>query len=125
MMQSFSGYNQPPAGGKTEITEQRQHGRTPSRLRAAFQPDGSETRQTIISNISLGGAWLDLREKQPKVGCEGKIHTLVGDLHLYLIAKVVRTTPEGIGVTFIDMGIETYENLKQYVEKASSQQRAS
>lgn len=122
MMQSFSGDNQPPADGKKEIIEQRRHGRAASHLHAAFQPDGSETRQTTISNISLGGAWLDLREEQPKVGCEGKIHALAGDLHLYLVFKVVRATPEGIGVTFIDMGIETYENLKQYVETLSTQQ---
>jgi len=88
-------------------------------MRAAFKPDSHEARNTVISNISLGGAWLDMREHQPEDGCEGKLHVVVGDMHLYLIAKVVRHTEQGIGVTFIDMGIETYENLKAFVEELS------
>ena len=108
---------------KPVVTEQRRHGRATSQMRAAFKPDSMEARSTIISNISLGGAWLDMRENQPETGCEGKLQVWVGKMHLYLIAKVVRHTEQGIGVTFIDMGIETYENLKSLVEELSRSER--
>lgn len=111
--------------GRLLMTEQRQHRRAPARMRAAFKPDGYPARGSFISNISLGGAWMDMRDDQPAVDSEGKLHVVVGDLHLYLIAKVVRQNSEGIGVTFIDMGIETYENLKQLVEQLSAAQSTS
>jgi len=107
------------AGKKPVVAEQRRHNRAHAQMRAAFKPDSLEARNTVISNISLGGAWLDMREDQPPNGCEGKLHIVVGDIHLYLIAKIVRHTAQGIGVSFIDMGIETYGNLKTLVEELS------
>jgi len=106
-------------GKRPVVAEQRRHNRAPAKMRAAFKPDALDARNTIISNISLGGAWLDMREHQPADACEGKLHVVVGDMHLYLIAKVVRHTAQGIGVSFIDMGIETYGNLKTLVEELS------
>ncbi|MDQ6966133.1 MAG: PilZ domain-containing protein [Mariprofundaceae bacterium] len=106
-------------GNKPVVVEQRRHGRASAQMRAAFKPDTLDAHNTIISNISLGGAWLDMLESQPVKGCEGKLHVVVGEMHLYLIAKVVRHTAHGIGISFIDMGIETYGNLKTLVEEVS------
>jgi len=107
------------AKNKPVVAEQRRHGRAPAQMHAAFKPNSMEARSTVINNISLGGAWLDMQEDQPPSGCEGKLQVVIGETHLYLIAKVVRHTAHGIGVTFIDMGIETYENLKILVEELS------
>ena len=106
---------------KQQITEQRQHNRAAALIRSVFAVGSSPARHSVISNISLGGAWLNMRENQPAVGSEGKLHAEVGQMHLYLVAKVVRQTSQGIGVTFIDMGMESYENLKQLVETLKEQ----
>jgi len=103
------------------LAEQRSYKRASTRMHAAFKPQGYEARGSVISNISLGGAWLEMMDNQPAVGSEGKLHVIVGEMHLYLIAKVVRQTQHGIGVTFIDMGIETYENLRIIVDQLSQE----
>lgn len=106
-------------------TDQRSHKRASTRIRAVFKPQGSEACDSIISNISLSGAWLEMTDNQPAIGSAGKLHVIVADVHLYLIAKVIRQTQHGVGVTFIDMGIESYENLKRFVEELYGSENAN
>jgi len=103
------------------MTEQRHHHRSTSEFYAEFTLDHSPTLHSVVRNISLGGAWLDMLESRPEVGREGRLHAEIGGIHLYMIAKVVRHAKNGIGVTFIDMGIETYQQLKQLIEEISAE----
>ncbi|MDQ6986949.1 MAG: PilZ domain-containing protein [Mariprofundaceae bacterium] len=101
--------------------DQRKHARQLSKIDVEFSIAHSLSLQAIGTNISLGGAWLHFSDAQPAIGDVGKLHARIGDLHLYMMAKVVRKAPTGIGVSFIDMGIETYQKLNAMLQRTAEQ----
>jgi len=96
--------------------EQRQHARQLSQIEVEFSSTDCQLLHTLAENISLGGAWLTLSVKQPDIGTVGKLHARIDNLNLYMMAKVVRKNSIGIGVTFVDMGFETYDRLKKIMQ---------
>jgi len=101
--------------------EQRKHARQLSKIEVELSFGDSRPLQAIGTNISLGGAWLHFSGDQPAIGDEGKLHARIGNLHLYMMARVVRKDCTGIGVSFIDMGIETYQNLHAMLQRNAEQ----
>ncbi len=101
--------------------DQRKHARQLSKIDVELSFDDSLSLRAIGTNISLGGAWLHFSGVQPAIGDEGKLHATIGDLHLYMMARVVRKNRTGIGVSFIDMGIETYQNLHAMLQRNAEQ----
>jgi len=108
-------------------TDQRQHARQLARIEVEWsshqptqlQDKTTQTRQIKAKNISLGGAWLTWPENQPGIGEIANLHAKVGKLNLYMVAKVVRKNSLGIGVSFIDMGFETYDMLRKIMQRLS------
>ncbi len=101
--------------------EQRQHARQLSQIEVEFSSADCQPLHTLAENISLGGAWLTLSLKQPDIGAVGKLHAKINDLNLYMMAKVVRKNSIGVGVTFIDMGFETYDRLRKIMQHIDNQ----
>jgi len=92
--------------------EQRQYARQLTRIEVEIAFDGVQALHALAENTSLSGAWVALSTNQPAIGAVGKLHAKIGSLNLYMMAKVVRKNSIGIGVSFIDMGFDTYDKLK-------------
>ncbi|MDX8391496.1 MAG: PilZ domain-containing protein [Mariprofundaceae bacterium] len=103
-------------------TDQRKHARQKSKFNVEFSLDDSPPLHATGTNISLGGTWLNFSGHKPEIGDEGKLHARIGDLHLYMMARVVRKDSTGIGLSFIDMGIETYHSLNVMLQRNMHEQ---
>ena len=112
-----------------ENPERRQHDRKHVRIEAAFQFGDAPARVALVRNISLGGAWIETGENVPSIGDEGRMHARVciqpdKHVHLYMMARVVRRTDHGIGVSFVDMGMESYENLSALIRELEKEDKS-
>lgn len=103
---------------KAFSSEKRQRIRSHYVTDVFLKTDNHQIKESMSCDISLNGVFLKTKEKFPlNKDCiiEIKLLGVEPEIILKLNGKIVRVTTYGIGITFEQMDIESFNHLRQIV----------
>jgi PilZ domain len=103
--------------------DRRQSGRVKCSLSAELQPPGQSVIRGNLSDLSLGGCFVEMSSPLP-AQTKFEIALWLGETKLRLKCQVVASSPGfGIGVRFISLSSENQELLRRHVQTLTKTNR--
>lgn len=97
--------------------ERRWTTRTPARLNVDLYFQSMEVVNCQTRDVSFGGVFLEMNQWLPPVDAAIDLVFRLGDAGNYrkyrIPAKVVRTTPDGVGIMFRDFDAAAFRSLRE------------